>query len=75
MPLYTVENTIKAIPPMNASVFLDGAEVKNCIEADTDAGYVIRAKLDASGHIFADGDEIATERLVGIVTVTTSPRA
>ncbi len=60
---------------MNAIAFVNGVEAANCIEADTDAGYVICAKLDEAGRLFADGDDVATERLEGVVTVTLEPMA
>lgn len=73
MPRYTVENTIMAATPMNATVLLDGVEMRECIEADTDAGYIIRARRDEAGLLVLDGEELATERLEGVVTVNLAP--
>ena len=54
----------------HAKVFLDGEEVQYCILADEEAGYVLRYKTDDKGMLMHDGDEIATERLEGKVTIT-----
>lgn len=42
-----------------------GAEIMDVYEVDTTAGYVVHAKRNEKGSIYADGDEIATERLSG----------
>lgn len=54
------------VPPCR--VWLDGAEQKMVSEASISGGWLIRAKLDAEGHVYAEGDEIATEKLFGVVT-------
>jgi hypothetical protein len=43
-----------------------GAEFKNVIEADGDAGWIIKAVTDEAGLIVCDGDELRTERLEGL---------
>lgn len=43
-----------------------GAEFKNVIEADADAGWIIKAVTDEAGFIVGDGDEVRTERLEGL---------
>lgn len=42
-----------------------GAEIMDVYEVDTTAGYVLHAKRNEKGCIYANGDEIATERLTG----------
>lgn len=65
---YTYENTA-AIGELK-DVYLDGVKLDDVLEADTEAGYVIRCKLDAEGHVYAgENDELATERLIGVVAV------
>lgn len=53
----------------HAKVYLDGEEVQYCILADEEANYVLRFKTDDKGALIRDGDEIATERLEGKVTI------
>ena len=65
MGLFTVDNTIKA--GKLYAIYLDGVEQRYVIEADTDEGYVIRAKRDTDGNTMRDGDKWATERLTGNV--------
>ena len=67
MTLYNVENTVAV--GQSVTVYLDGVEQKNCFEADTENGYVLKARLNDAGEIFVDGFEVATERLEGVVTV------
>ena len=64
---YTVENTAAIDKPMR--VFLDGAEQKDCIEADEENGFVIVYARDKDGRYILDGDEIQTEIRYGVVTV------
>ena len=65
---YTPENTVKA--GKFATVYLDGVEVNNVIEADTEQGYVVRCLVNGKGYFYADErDEVATERLEGKVVV------
>lgn len=65
---YTIENTIKVGKPV--AVYLDGVEVNNVIEADTEHGYIIRCKENERGFMYADSNgDVAAERLTGRVTV------
>jgi hypothetical protein len=48
---------------------LDGVEQRYVIAYDIDAGIVERCKLDADGHVYAEGDEIVRETVSGVVTV------
>ena len=64
---YTVENTAAIDKPMR--VFLDGAEQKNCVEADEENGVVIVFARDKDGRYILDGDEIQTKTRYGVVTV------
>lgn len=48
-------------------VFLDGAEIKNCISLDTTAGSLVRTKLPLQAD--TNGD-IETETLFGKVSLT-----
>lgn len=51
-------------------VLLDGVDQWGRAEGyDMDAGTVTRAKHDAQGRIYADGDEIAMETVTGFVEV------
>ena len=67
---YTVENTAAIDKPMR--VFLDGAEQKDCIEADEENGVVIVFARDKYGRYILDGDEVQTKLLYGVVTVVTA---
>ncbi|PWE32747.1 hypothetical protein DDZ14_08350 [Maritimibacter sp. 55A14] len=60
MPLYTVKNT----HGHRVTVRLDGREIKDVIEADTDAGYLIRLQPAKSGQRTP-----VREKLVGRVEV------
>ena len=73
MPLYTVYNTVKS--GLRATIFLDGKEVDNVIEADTDEGYVLTCVKDEDGFAqpTADGTQLETQRLTGRVEVKTEP--
>ena len=64
---YTVENTAAIDKPMR--VFLDGAEQKDCIEADEENGVVIVFARDKDVRYILDGDEIQTEIRYGVVSV------
>ena len=64
---YTVENTAAIDKPMR--VFLDGAEQKDCVEADEENGFVIVYARDKDGRYILEGDEIKTETRYGVVTV------
>ncbi|WYK06241.1 hypothetical protein DWF04_021480 [Cereibacter sphaeroides f. sp. denitrificans] len=59
---------------INVDVWLDGVEQSDVLEADTDAGYIVRAKLNETGKPYLIGDEVATERVTGVVTVRERPR-
>jgi hypothetical protein len=52
-------------------IFLDDVEQKNVVTADTTIGMVNRCKIDASGDIYAIGDEIAMEEVRGVVRIET----
>lgn len=49
------------------SIVFNGVEVHNCTEADDEAGYIVRFRLDERGRMIADGFRAATERLEGSV--------
>lgn len=66
MAKYTYENAPGAI------VYLNGVETDNVMEADDEVGYIIVAKFDDDGYLCVVDDEIATERLEGVVTVVLS---
>ncbi|MFQ6756708.1 hypothetical protein V6Z72_20390 [Cereibacter sphaeroides] len=59
---------------ITVDVWLDGVEQSDVLEADTDAGYIVRAKLNEAGKPYLIGDEVATERVTGVVTVRERPR-
>lgn len=48
------------------SVYMGGLEVKDCMTADDELGYVLKASLP----IRADGDKIVTEELYGDVEIS-----
>lgn len=65
---YTYENTAKIGKYMR--VFLDGVELRNCMECDTDKGYAIICAVDEGSRMVVGPDgEPATERLEGTITV------
>lgn len=47
---------------------LDGVEVKHVETADDAEGWIIKAKLNELGQVYAVGDEVARETLRGKVT-------
>lgn len=49
-------------------VFLDGIPQERVVEADTNGGWLVRCKLNDDGLIFAEGEEIATEKVFGTVS-------
>ena len=64
MANYTSDNSAH----IGTVVFLDGVEQLDCIEADTDNGYVVSAKRNDDGNPFPYGDGAATEKRFGVVT-------
>lgn len=50
-------------------IFVDGIEVRNVCELDTEAGYVERLMTGADGRLVHDGDAVKVERLRGDVRV------
>jgi hypothetical protein len=50
-------------------VFLDGTEVQDVIECDTTEGWVIRTMRNDDGYLCLVGDDVATEKVFGTVTV------
>lgn len=54
---------------LRVDVYLDGVEQKNVDTVDCSEGWIRRCKLDADGHIYAEGDEVATEIVMGRVTI------
>ena len=66
---YTLKNTTEI--GILADVWLDGDPVMDAVEADTDEGFVVRAKRDAAGNIVLSGEYIEYERVEGDVRVET----
>lgn len=54
---------------LDCIVYVDGKEVKYCVVADEEKGYVEFYKQDANGKFIREGDEIACERLDGYVEI------
>lgn len=53
------------------TIMLDGVEVFNVIEADDEAGYIIRVSVDEAGAPIIDyGRSARTERLEGTVVIS-----
>lgn len=52
------------------TVTLDGVEQRDCLEADDEAGYVIRYKRGEDGRPQALHDRYRTERVRGVVVIT-----
>ena len=65
--LYTAENTIGM--GLHATVFLDGAMVTDCIEANPTEGWLVRAKRDNAGDMMVADDCVVTEVMRGLVAV------
>lgn len=65
--IYNYDNCAGMGVPREA--FVDGVKMDHAIEADTENGYVLVAELDEKGRPLADGDELATRRVCGVVTV------
>lgn len=55
------------VPPLR--VWLDGVEQQKVMEAHLTEGWLIKFIDDEDGNPVIDGDEYATERLTGNVTV------
>lgn len=49
-------------------IYLNGLPQAYVVEAHTEEGWIIRCKLDSDGHVYAEGDEVATEKLAGAVS-------
>ncbi len=64
---YTVENTVEIGKPKR--VFVDGVEINNVIECDTEEGYAIFHPVDEDGNFFLYDERIVTETVRGVVTV------
>ena len=66
--IYNYDNSARIGVPRLA--YVDGKVTEGpVIEASTDEGYVVLAKRDENGYILADGEEVATYRVYGVVTV------
>ncbi len=50
------------------TVCLDGVEVRDVIECDTEYGFVIAYERDGNGRLVIDGDSIRSRMLIGKVT-------
>ncbi len=52
-------------------IFVDGAEVKNAITADTEEGFVVVNETGENGHILfgRESGEIYTKRITGRVEI------
>lgn len=64
---YTVENTVEIGKPKR--VFVDGVEINNVIECDTEEGYAIFYPVDENGSLRVQEGEFMTETIHGVVTV------
>lgn len=50
--------------------FVDGVKVEGPVyEADTESGYVLVPRIDKNGNLVVIGDDFATDRIEGVVTV------
>lgn len=66
--IYNYDNCAGIGVPREA--FVDGVKVEGLVvEADTDAGYVLVTQVDDNGNFIAHGEELATDRIEGVVTV------
>jgi hypothetical protein len=65
MSFYTSDNPLH----IGTMVFLGGVLQSDVIECDTSDGWILRRQRDAKGRIFLDGDKVATEKVLGKVTV------
>lgn len=54
----------------NAIVRFQGYELRNCVEADTDEGWVDIITADDAGRVIREGDAAKIERMHGSVTVS-----
>lgn len=54
-----------------AKVFLDGAEQRFVIEADDEAGWLVRCEVDAAGNVVPDEalEGVAMETVTGAVRI------
>lgn len=55
-------------------VTLDGVEQSKVLTADESAGEVKRCATDCDGRLVLDGDEVATETLMGFVKIHLTPK-
>lgn len=65
--IYTFANTVEIGKPVR--VFVDGAEISNVIECDTNEGYAIYHPIDANGNLRICRGYLETETIHGVVTV------
>lgn len=54
----------------SGTVQVDGVEVNDVIECDTDLGFAILIERDAQGILILDGDQFKEKLVTGIVTFT-----
>lgn len=47
----------------------DGNEIENVVEVNAAEGWLIRCKVDENGNVYAEGDEVARERITGAFTI------
>lgn len=66
LPPHLTIKTVKQYGPI--MVWLDGKPIDGVVEAHTAEGWLIRCKRDDDGELVIEGDEIATEKLCGVVT-------
>lgn len=57
---------------INASVYLDGALLKQVVDADEEAGVVRVIAFDDAGNVLVEGDEFKTRLLRGVVKIVIS---
>lgn len=55
-------------------VLVDGTEVRDIVEADDEAGFVVHYCRDAAGELIADQDRYRVERLEGTVVFSGTRR-
>jgi hypothetical protein len=55
-------------------VFVDGVEVRDCVELSEEDGWAILCDYDDTGHFLIKDDEVVTYRLDGLVEVVILPR-
>lgn len=58
----------------HGTVHVDGVELADVVECDTELGFAIVCDRDANGDLVLDGENIKQRRVEGVVRFTETPQ-